>query len=153
MKRKKGFTLPEVVVVLSITVIVMSLVASLIVIVSKASTHQNSQNTYQTEYRTASALVDEFFNTYNTQNFEISDFQENQIVVSDGLNQFILKFEQDAKQLSAEILKHNSNQTQTRILDFLKLTEIKFSRNGNIIMSEYIFDNDVTYRQIITFGV
>lgn len=154
MKRKRGFTLPEVVVALSITIIVMSLVASLIVIVSKTSSNQNNKNEYDHEYTTANNIIENYFNAYNTSSYEIQTVENQSIVITDdGTNEYILSFDLDKKILSANIIEHLTGEVSLKTLQLEKMTEIKFSKNGNIILCEYVFDSGLTYKNLITFGV
>ena len=156
MKRKKGITLPEVVIALSITVIVMSLVASLIVIVSKISSNQNSKNDFENEFVSANSLVDEYFTTYNTTSFEIKTVENNRVVIKDaGENEYVLSFDVDEKKLSADILDHLTNNKNTKgPIVFKKLVRINFVQNDNKILCEYVFDGlEHTYKNLITFGV
>lgn len=153
MKRtKKGFTLPEIVVSLAVTIIVISLVTSLVVIVAKISAKQNYENACQAEYRKASQLVSLYTNTFSTSNYEIESLQENLISATDGQNTYTISFNNETKVLSAQILEHSSGETKIQTLEFKNIVQIKFTKEGKIILTEYFFDNFPKYSNIVTFG-
>ena len=154
-KRRAGFTLVEVLVALSITVVVMSLVASLVVIVNNVSNKQTYERQCQEEYESASELVEEYFNNYRVKDFLDNAIvvEENYVVVQDGENQYRIEYNKLQNKLSAEIKNLTTSETKTKTLNFEKIVEIKFSSNGNIILCEYGFENFPTYTNLITFGV
>ena len=154
-KRYAGFTLVEVLVALSITVIVMSLVASLVVIVTRISNRQAYESECQTEYKTTNTVIENYFNNYS-----IPDFLSNQIVVTDSQvvvqnseNQYELTFVENEKKLVAQMLNHTTGEVETKTINLQYIIEINFSADGNIVLCEFVFDNYPTYKNLITFGV
>ncbi len=151
--KKKGFTLVEVVISLSIGVIVMSLVASLIVIVSNISNKQAYESQCQAEYQRASQLVNTFFNNYQTSEFMIDSVSNEKVVIKRDTEEYELRYIYAENKLTANILNLNSGETETKNLIFQKIIEINFSSNGNLILCKYLFDNYPTYSNLVTFGV
>lgn len=149
---KRGFTLPELVVSLAITVIVISLVASLVAIVSKVSAKQTHQNACQAEYIKASELVALYVDTFSTQSFDIKEVQENSVTVTNGENSYSLTYDAQTKKLEAVTIEFLTGEVKRHSIAFEKITQIKFTQNGKIILCEYMYDDFPKYSKIVTFG-
>ena len=151
--KKRAFTLVEVVISLTIGVIVMSLVASLIVIVTNISNKQTYETQCQTEYQQASQFVETYFNNYQLDEFELYSVSQNQVTIKNDNDEFELSFDFEQKKLVAEMIDHTTNQVETLEISLKKIVEIKFSANGNLIVCEYLFNDFPTYSNLVTFGV
>ena len=152
--KKKGFTIVETIVSLSIIAIVMSLVASLVVIVSNVSKKQQYDSQCVAEYQRASEVIDRFINNYSTTNFVLDSIETNSIKIksSDSSSQYELTFNKVEQTLLVELLNFDTNEKEPQSLKFQNIKEINFVQRGKIISCSYIFENFNTYTRLVTFG-
>ena len=71
--KKKAFTLPEVLISMSILVIVLALVSALVLVVNRVTQTQSSNRLCEDEYLKTSQLVSLFVDTYSVIPFVIDD--------------------------------------------------------------------------------
>lgn len=151
-KRNKGFTLAEVVITLSISIIVVVLISTLIVMISKMSKRIEYENLCQTEYKQASELVLDYSNAYSINIFTVKSVADNQIVVTNGETDYRLSFDTSNGNLLAETFNYTTNTLDTLEKTFKNIVNIKFTAQDNIVLCEYSFKNYPTYTNIIKFG-
>ena len=155
MNKKKAFTLPEVLISMTILMIVLALVTSLVVVVSKVTQSQREMRQCEDEYLKASQVVDLFVDTYSVYPFKIDEIQSNQsnIKITDDTNSYSLNYDEAKNCLTAQIIDWSTNNVQTKEIDFEKITKINFYIQNNLIKCEYIFESYPTYTNIVIFGV
>jgi type II secretory pathway pseudopilin PulG len=153
---KKAFTLPEVVITLSVTIVVLAFITSLAIIVSNVSKAQTYSQNCQAEYQDACNLVDEFVNTYSTNEYDLSVLQTEsgyQIVFNNGSQTYQLTYNKNQKVMSAQIFDALSNQTNQKNTTFENIENIVFTKQNNLIKCEYYFNNYPTFTNLVVFGV
>ena len=152
-KRNKGYTLAEVMVTLSISVIVLVLITTLIVTMSGISKKIEYESTCQSEYKEANKIVEDYSNAYSINIYTVKSVAENQIIMTDGVVDYKLSFDASNGNLLAETLNYNTNNVDTIHKTFKNIVNIKFTAQDNIVLCEYSFKNYPSYTSIIKLGV
>lgn len=151
--KKRAYTLAEVIVTLAISIIVIAFISSLIFMVSGISKKTQYENTCQNEYKQANQIVSNFANAYSVDIYTVKNVVDNQVVITDGINDYSLNFEVQDSVLNATIKNYKTGEIDNVNQIFDKIVNIKFTAQDNIVLCEYIFDNYPTYTDIIKFGV
>ena len=150
--KKKGFTLIEIIVSLSIIVVVLALSSSLIVIISRISQKQQYQEACQVEYSQASGLLDEFKNAYSTYKYTLESVSEHTLIVKDEGNEYTFNFDVNLKKITAQIWNNQTNQIDTRELTFDNIINISFVAQDKNVKCTYEFENFHSYINLLIFG-
>lgn len=153
---QRAFTLPEVLITLSVTVIVVFMITSLVIIVSNVSKTQIYNQNCQAEYQKAETFVEEFVSTYSYGNFAFDVNQtENgtEIVAQNGEETYKLVYQKIQNSLTAQILNALSGEAEQKTIPFDNVTNIAFEKQYNVIKCTYYFENYPTFSKLVVFGV
>ena len=153
MKKKKGFTLVELVVSMSILVIVLASCALIVVTISKLSAKKEYEEACLTEYQNASDLIFEYKNAFSVSEYSLYSVNTNGISLKKGDDEFTLTFNTTNTTLTAQIYNHSTNQIDTKNLKFNNLKNIQFVQEGNLVKCTYQFENFNQYTNLLNFGV
>ena len=153
MKKKKGFTLVELVVSMSILIIVLASCAIIVVTISKLSAKKEYEEACLTEYQSASNLILEYKNAFSVSEYSLYGVNTNGISLKNGDDEFALIFNVANTTLTAQIYNYSTNQIDTKSLKFKNLTNIQFVQEGNLVKCTYQFENFNQYTNLLNFGV
>ena len=153
MKKKKAFTLVEMSVVLSVSVIIIGIIVSLAVLISTTQAKQFYQTTCTSEYTLVKNMVEEYSQTYSTNQYHSKNVTSTGLEISDSDRVFRLNYDKDKNELSADIFSASSGETETKTQTFENITDIVFSTNGNLVSCEVLFLEYPTFSFVFTFGV
>ena len=154
--KKKAFTLPEVIITLSVTVVVLSLITSLVIVVSNVSKSQIYAQNCQAEYQYANNLVNKFANAYSFGDYTFSLQQteyECKIVVQKDSQTYELVYQKAQSKLSAQILDTMSGQAEQKVISFQNIKNIVFAKQDNLLKCEYQFESYPPFTNLIVLGV
>ena len=153
MKKKKAFTLVEMSIVLSVSVIIISIIVSLAILISTTQ----AKNTYQTacagEYNLVKSMVEEYSQTYSTNEYFNKVITSNGLKISSSDRDFELVYNKNENKLSADIFSSLQGETTVKTQVFENITDIVFTTNGNLVKCEVSFLDYPTFSFIFEFGV
>lgn len=156
VNKKRAFTLPEVIISMSIIVIVLALATTLVLVVAGITKKQNYMALCQSEYQNAFSMVDDFLNSYSYSPYYIKNVQtdalESVIQVSDNVNDYEVVYDATSNTLQASIMNNTSHQVEVKEIEFQNITKINFNVHNNIVKCEFFFEDYPTYTSIIKFG-
>ena len=154
--KKKAFTLLEVVITLSVTVVVLSLITSLVIVISNVSKLQIYAQNCQAEYQQANDLVNKFANAYSfgecTFSLQQTEY-ECKIVVQKDSQTYELVYQKMQSKLTAQILEAMSGQAEQKVISFQNIKNIVFAKQDNLIKCEYQFESYPTFTNLLVLGV
>ena len=153
MKKKKAFTLVEMSVVLSISVIIIGIIVSLAVLISTTQANQSYQASCTSEYEIIKSMVEEYSQTYSTNQYHSKNVTATELQISGSDRIFKLIYNKQENKLSADIFSAGSGETTTKTQVFENITDIAFSTNGNMVKCEVSFLEYPSFSFIFTFGV
>jgi len=150
---KKGFTLVELVISMTIVTIVVALSAAMIVTMSKISSKREYEDKCVDEYQKASALILDFKNAYSINQYSLFSVEENEITIKSSTNDYVLNFNLETKTLTAQIYNYETSQVDTKKITFENIINISFVNTNNIVKCTYEFLNFHQYTNLLDFGV
>ena len=153
MKKRKGFTLVEVMISMSIMFIILAFCAAMVVTISQISAKKEYDDLCLTEYQEASNLVIEYKNAYSVNEFSLHSVSETEIIIKKDESEFKLTFNTNTKTLTAQIYNFSSNQVDTKNLTFKNMIKIEFAIRGDMVKCTYQFENFNEYANLLNFGV
>ena len=152
---KKAYTLPEVIVTLAVTVVVLALITSLVIVVSNVAKSQAYAQNCQAEYQQANNLVEEFTNTYSfgEHTFSVHQTEDGcEIAVQKNSLTYKLMYQQSQRKLTAQILDTMTSETEQKVITFENITNIVITKQDNLIKCEYYFANYPTFTNLVVLG-
>ena len=153
MKNKKGFTLVELIVSMSIIVIITTFCAALVITISKLSAKKEYEESCLSEYQRASNLILEYKNAYSISEYSLFSVNESEIILKKDEDEFLLTFNNNTKTLTAQIYNFTNNQVDIKNLTFKNLIKIEFAIQGDMVKCSYCFENFNNYANLLDFGV
>jgi competence protein ComGC len=153
MKKKKAFTLVEMSVVLSVSVIIISIIVSLAILISNTQASNAYQTTCSGEYDLVKSMVEEYSQTYSTNEYFDKTVTSNGLKISGSDRDFELVYNKDENKLSVDIFSSLDEQTTEKTKVFENITDIVFTTNDNLVKCEVSFLEYPTFSFVFEFGV
>ena len=150
VRDRKGFTLVELVVSMTLTVIVLALAVSFVSLITKFSASQQNDYDSNVEYRRVISLLDEFRDAYSVSIYHLDTVENNSITITHSEESYSLTYNMSNKSLTAQISVGGT--TSSKVISLSKITGISFERSGKIINVEIVFSSYPTRHYLLDFG-
>ncbi len=148
LRDKKAFTLLEMVIAMTLTVVALSMSISFISLASKFSSKQRDDALSMTERLYVLSTIDTFVSHHSLPGYTLSLVASDTITVSSEAGDFSLRFDSSSRILTCQFAR---GETVKRMLSTVR--EVSFERSGWLVNATISFNSFPTSTYLCDFGV
>ena len=161
MNKKRGFTLVELIITMAVSIIVLTMIASLSYITNKIVSTQKYESELESEIAITKVQIENYFKSYASSNFKLEKSQvvdgetvTDIITIFNSSDQYITSLEICDNEVKTFILNEIDEKQQKNILNFSYIKTINFDASDEfgVLKCEIVLSDSQSRVFLINMG-